>query len=437
MKDSMKYIIMAVLVFGLGAVAYFLGGSDGTNDGIEARTVESINWEKTYDSKSKHPYGTYFIRNLFDKGLKGHSVQDIEVSVQEYFDSTEIQILNEEVTYFFVGKSLNLYNEEVNDLLSFVEEGNNMFIAAEYLPNRLLKELFDNYNDYNYFGYTNDSTVELEIEANGFDFNYVLVNEVKGKPVLNRWRNVNYGLTNRHGGSTIGKAGYRPCFMQFQYGDGKILIHTIPQVFTNKSLSTNNGKRYAEIALSYFPNSTILFDNYSQNALDNGEMEIDNDKTDRSSDDGRGLSDHKTLDFILENPPLRWGYFVLLAGILLFVIFIGKRQQKIMPTMVSNDNSSLEFTETIARLYLKQNQHNKLIVHLENIFKNKIRARYFIAYSDDASFVERLSKKSGVSQKEITHLLKLFRGGANITNVSDEYLVNLYKKLNDFYSKAK
>ena len=29
MNNSMKYIIMAVLVFGLGAVAYFVGGGDG------------------------------------------------------------------------------------------------------------------------------------------------------------------------------------------------------------------------------------------------------------------------------------------------------------------------------------------------------------------------------------------------------------------------
>ena len=128
---------MIVLVFGLGTVVYFFDSDEG-DDAIEARTVESIDWTKTYDSKSKHPYGTYFIRNILNTGLKGHSVQDIEISVEEYFDSTEVQIIGEEVTYFFIGKSLNLYNKEVEDLLSFVYEGNNMFIAAEHLTKRLL-----------------------------------------------------------------------------------------------------------------------------------------------------------------------------------------------------------------------------------------------------------------------------------------------------------
>ncbi len=436
MKDSIKYIIMVVLVFGLGTAVYFFDSDEG-DDAIEARTVESIDWTKTYDSKSKHPYGTYFIRNILNTGLKGHSVQDIEVSVEEYFDSTEVQIIGEEVTYFFIGKSLNLYNKEVEDLLSFVYEGNNMFIAAEHLPKRLLEELFENDDNYNYFSYTNDSSVTLEIESDGYEFNYNLVNDVRDKSVFRRWKNINYGLNNNHEGRTIGRSGSRPCYLQFSYGNGVILIHTIPQAFTNRSLSSKLGKRYVEIALSYFPSSTILFDNYTHYAYDNGTMEIDQGDNDSDTNSGRGLSDHKTLDFILENPPLRWGYFVLLVGILMFVIFIGKRQQKIMPTMVSNNNSSLEFTETIARLYLKQNQHNKLIVHMENIFKNKIKARYFIAYSDSPSYVDRLSKKSEVSQNEITHLLKLFKGGSNITNVSDEYLVNLYKKLNDFYNKAK
>jgi hypothetical protein len=97
----------------------------------------------------------------------------------------------------------------------------------------------------------------------------------------------------------------------------------------------------------------------------------------------------------------------------------------------------LEFTETIARLYLKQNQHNKLIVHMENIFKNRIKSRYYIAYSEESTYIKRISQKSGVEESEIQQLLNLFKVSSNLTSVSDDYLVNLYKKLNNFYSKAK
>ena len=195
-------------------------------------------------------------------------------------------------------------------------------------------------------------------------------------------------------------------------------------------MSSESGKEYVETVLSYFSSSAILFDNYTHYAYDDGTMEIDHPENDFS----RELN---SLDFLLSNHALRWGYFIILAGVILFVIFTGKRQQKIMPTVSSNDNSSLEFTETIARLYLKQNQHNKLIVHMENIFKNKIKSRYYIASSEEEVYVRRIAQKSGVEKSEIQDILNLFKGGANLTGVSDEYLVNLYKKLNNFYKKAK
>lgn len=436
MNNSTKYIIMVVLVFGLGSAVYFLGGGDGTDKELEGRMVESINWEKDYHSESKHPYGTYFIRNILEKGLSDHSVTDIEVSVEAYFDSSEIQLNDELITYFFVGKSFNLYNNEVDSLLSFVASGNNMFVAAEFLPKRFLSTLFNNYNDYNYFGYTEDTLVNLGFEESKFSNNYDLVNFEKDIAKKRRWRNVNYGLDYQFDGKDLGKAGYRPCYLRFKYGAGTILVHTIPQAFSNKFLSTDNGREYVEIALSYFPKSAILFDNFTQFAYNDGTMEIDYGDNSYSNN-GHRLSDHRTLDFLLTNVQLRWGYFILLIALFLFVVFKGKREQKIMPTTTTNSNSSLEFTETIARLYLKQNQHNKLIVHMENIFKNKVKTRYYIAYSEDPIYVERLSQKSGVDQKEIKHLLNLFKGGSNVTSVSDEYLVNLYKKLNDFYSKAK
>ena len=69
MNTYTKYTIMVTLVLALGLIAYFLGGSEQDNAALKERTVEAISWEKTYDSKSKHPYGTFFIRSIFENGL--------------------------------------------------------------------------------------------------------------------------------------------------------------------------------------------------------------------------------------------------------------------------------------------------------------------------------------------------------------------------------
>lgn len=433
---SKDYIVVFFLVLLLSIFVYVLRESDN-DDKLNQNTVDSINWEKTYDSKSKHPFGTYMIHALFEKGLKYHSVYDINVSINAYFDSTFLQVKSDSVTYFFVGKSLNLYKNEVRNLLSFVEKGNTMFVAAEFLPKLLLDKLFQNSKEYNYFGYTNDTSVALTFEDTRFGDNFEMVNQVKGKSQIRRWYNMNYGIKYGLKARTIGKSGNRPCYVEFEYGKGKILIHTIPQVFTNSCLSTQSGREYAEIILSYFSNNTILFDNYTRYSYDDGTMEIDKPGSSFNKNNGSDLGEFKTLDFLLTNQPLRWAYCIILVGIMFFIVFTAKRQQKIMPTLSSNDNSSLEFTETIARLYLKQNQHNKLIVHMENIFKNKIKSKYYIAYAEESIYVKKIAQKSGVEEVEIQHIINLFKGVSKLTHVSDEYLVNLYKKLNNFYQKAK
>jgi len=422
---------MSVLVTSLGVIVFSIG-KNGKKSGFKERVVDSINWEKTYDSKSKHPFGTYFIQSLLENGLEGHSVYDMDFSVESYFDSISLQLNEDSVTYFFVGKSLNLYDKEVDSLLSFVKRGHTMFVAAEFLPERLLGKLFYNVRDYNYFGYTSDTSISLTFEDDRFGGVFDVFNQIDDKSQTQRWYNINYGIEYKLQGRVIGKSGHRPCYVQFKHGKGKILIHTVPQVFTNSYLSSDFGREYVEIVLSYFSNSIILFDNYTQYAYNNGNMDIV-----RPRSNVRNQRDFNTLNFLLSNQSLRWAYFILLIGILFFVVFTGKRQQKIMPTMYSNDNSSLEFTETIARLYLKQNQHNKLIVHMENIFKNRIKSRYYISYSEEITYIKRISQKSGVEESEIQELMKLFKVSSNFTSVSDDYLVNLYKKLNNFYSKAK
>jgi hypothetical protein len=157
----MKYIIIALLVFGLGGVLYFIGDDSDDADGNK---VEAIDWNKTYDHDSKHPYGTFFMRKILEVGLDGHDVSNIDVAVQDYFKYDSLQLEETNITYMFIGKSLNLYDHEVDSLLQFAATGNQLFIAAENLPVNLLKTLFDNYNAYDYFSYVEDTSVALTYE---------------------------------------------------------------------------------------------------------------------------------------------------------------------------------------------------------------------------------------------------------------------------------
>ena len=124
---------------------------------------------------------------------------------------------------------MNLYDSEVDTLLSFVAKGNNMFIAAEHLPLNLLETLFINYDQYAYTDYNEDSIVSLTFEENELSGEFLLRNEIRKKLLRQRWRYINYGVDLKYEGQNRGNMDSRPCYVEFRYGAGIILIHYCSQ----------------------------------------------------------------------------------------------------------------------------------------------------------------------------------------------------------------
>ena len=118
MNDSMKYIIIALLVLGLGGVLYFIGDESDDADGNK---VEAIDWNKTYNHDSKHPYGTFFMRKILEVGLDGHEVINIDVAVQDYFKYDSLQLEETNITYMFKILMVIIFN---NKKLIYWEMGN-------------------------------------------------------------------------------------------------------------------------------------------------------------------------------------------------------------------------------------------------------------------------------------------------------------------------
>jgi hypothetical protein len=51
------------------------------------------------------------------------------------------------------------------------------------------------------------------------------------------------------------------------------------------------------------------------------------------------------MRFILNNPPLRYAWYLLLLGLLIFVLFNAKRKQRIVPVIEPLKNTSLDLSE--------------------------------------------------------------------------------------------
>lgn len=437
MDKSLKYGITGLLLIGVMAAVYFM--NDTNQNEVRAKKdnhVEVINWKKTYDSQSNHPYGTYFLKELMEFGFDGYYLKTMDHSVQAYFAHDSLQIKGDQpINYMFIGEELRLYNDEVDSLLRFIGDGNNAFIASEYYPHRLLATLFSSSGN-GYLREESDTSIQLFFNEEPFNgVNYRLENRVDYKNLEKRWKVWNYSIYSPYNKTEIGQAGYSSCYIKLKYGLGTILIHTVPQAFTNEFLKSQDGRLYVESALSYLPEGTVLWDDFSAYVTDNGNLEMDYDKN-RNSRRGKRSSE-SSIKHLMTTPSLRWGYLLMLFGMVTFVVFMGKRRQKIIPTVQKNINSSVEFTETVSRIYLSKNRHSKLIKHMETIFINKMKNKYYVAYSDDNNYITKISKKSGVPEEEIKHIFKLFKAGRAVGEISDMYLIDLYKRLDEFYNKAK
>ena len=218
----------------------------------------------------------------------------------------------------------------------------------------------------------------------------------------------------------IASTGFTPdsliIYDQLTLGEGRIFLHTIPAIFSNLAAKQPNYRTHFSLIFSQFDPELVILDHMSFH---------------RGS-----IPSESPLQFVLGEKSLRMAYLLLLFAAFSFIIFKGKRRQRIIPTRESNVNTSLEYVRTLSSLFLQQKQHKKLISHLEDIFNHYLRKRYFLERHDE-NFIPNLVRKSRVGHDEIVALLEEFDRAYRKLNVGDEHLVLLYQRLDSFYKKCK
>jgi hypothetical protein len=101
-----------------------------------------------------------------------------------------------------------------------------------------------------------------------------------------------------------------------------------------------------------------------------------------------------------------------------------------------NENTSLEYVDTLSQLFLAQRQNVKLIDHMEDQFYHKVQKRYFID-KNNPYFIDVLNKKSKVEKKEIEKITNTFTQASNGYSFTDDQLHRLFNNLNQLYTKWK
>ena len=142
--------------------------------------------------------------------------------------------------------------------------------------------------------------------------------------------------------------------------------------------------------------------------------------------------DQNPLDYIMSEPSLKAAYYFLLLGALLFVLFRGKRKQRVIPVIEQNKNTSLEYIDTVSQLFHQQGQHEKLVEHMKNIFYHKMQKKYFIqpGYPD---YAKVLAKKSKLPIAELNYVMDRFQNLEDDFSFKEHQLASLNQRLESIY----
>ncbi|MBL4704774.1 MAG: hypothetical protein JKY54_09645, partial [Flavobacteriales bacterium] len=114
-----------------------------------------------------------------------------------------------------------------------------------------------------------------------------------------------------------------------------------------------------------------------------------------------------------------------------------KRRRKIIPAGEKRTNSSVEFADTVSELYYQEKRHDKLIKHLEAVFMDFVRNKYYMSSANpDDQFIEGLSKKSGIEQEKVKQIYIAFNYAKKNGNVNDDFLIKLHENIDNFYKNC-
>ena len=400
-------------------------------------------WRENYE-EAKNPYGTHVIHELlksYDPQYDFHEISEGIIKDLPDLDSVELSAVT---NYVFIGEGMFLDTLEMDRMLRFVAGGNNAFISSKDIPFLIKPILFEELcSDYWFYRYPNisDSTAALSFNhpsisdtSDTYNFKYLSHNKVKNY----RWHYVEseYFCDEYYSPIALGQLNDTLVnYFKIKYGDGHFYFHTNPIAFSNIQLLKTPAVDYASLVFSHLPPGDIYWDRISRLPLG---IARSLDRNNRDGNMDRGLNSEGPLSYILSQPPLAWAWYTALTTAALFLIFRSRRKQRIIPVLEKNKNSSLEFINTIGRIYYQQGDHRKICLKKMTLFLSFIRDRYYLNTNErDSDFFNRLAAKSEIPTSVIDQIFLYHKNIDSSNFVSEQTLIDFHLEMDKFYKNCK
>lgn len=398
--DKRTYLFLGIGV-GLILIFYFIA--------LLSPGEKAIDWRENFEGDRKEPYGSYLLKNSLT------DLYELDSLVVKESSMFELMGLQEQkgVSMFLMNNKVNSDYLEVEEMFLFAERGNHLFIAAREFPYYLVDTLNFVIKEYP----EGTDSIKLHLtefpEQNAsfpaYGMNYLIPGMEKDLEILAEDEQGN------------------PTMIKYLIGKGSLTISTTPRMYCNYFMVQDEKRAFISAALSQFPVEKELWwdEYYKKNKF----------RFRGGSGGGGGENSVSTMDYIFSQEGLKWAFWLSLLALAVYAIFESKRKQRIIPIIEPLPNLTLDFTETVGRLYFKSSAHKEIAEKRVRALLAYIREHYFLKTDKfDEKFLASLSAKSNISLKEIRVLFRSIERIRNAPEISESQLIEINQSIDNFYS---
>lgn len=418
MKASRIYII-GLLLFMILMIA------------LEYSLPKKFVWNPTFSQYDHQPFGSAVFDDVVKASLSSYSFADT-LPAYSVVDQTLYQLSQDSMVNYsilVVAESLSLTETDNEALLKMLDRGNKIMLVSSRF-NKLLRDTLCFNSSYSYFNFNSlkkyvSTSQERDTIYWSKDSDYADEQMFMFYPHLCRgyfydsdslfarlsekvWYNTDsLGREERNSS---------PYAITRKVGAGEITLVSTPLIFTNYGMLDGNNSVYLFRLLNQLEGLPIL-------------------RTEAYSIK-RSEAEETPLRYLLSQRPLRWGVYLTMITILLFMIFTARRQQRPIPVVRKPANKTVEFVELIGTLYFQRKDHADLVQKKFTYFAEALRRGIQVNVEeeeDDERLARRIASKTGVNEKSIYRMLvnirPVLRGEREIDEESMRRLVDFMNKI--------
>lgn len=384
---------------------------------LEYSMPKKFTWSPTFSRYDHQPFGCAVFDDMLQVSLSGNSAGN---SVPGYSVSDKTLYLLSldslaDYSLLVVADRLSLTETDREALLNILDQGRKVMIVANDFDNELQDTLHFN-NAYGYFYFSSfkeyvAGTQERDTLVWSADTVYGDNREFLFYPHLCR----GYFYSSDSLFTRLSERGSHPCAITRKVGNGELTLVSTPLLFTNYGMLDGNNTDYLFRLLSRLKGAPII----RSEAYTTRWKEVE----------------ETPFRYLLSQRPLRWGLYLTMIVLVLFMIFTARRQQRVIPVVRRPANKTLEFVALIGTLYFQRKDHRDLVCKKFVYFAETLRRTIQIDIEGgegDYELARRIAQKTGVNEDGVYRLLvdirPVIKDGAQ---VSEESLAHFIEDMNE------